>query len=243
MPTEVGRCLAMGAVFLGSKTTIKNNYKMRAGMSLVFQINVCRTGDALKPHNGECFSEEIADKRNHPSLQGGFTLIELLAVLALLAIISTIVTVSISDVGAVAQDDLSHIEITEIRKALQQFRRDIGHFPDAAGSHDENDRLRLLLSCQESNPLADNYDAGCQEYKPDTKHGWNGPYFLAEHSGTEAGLFDPWGESYLLLDPQSATPSTGKVRIVSKGPNRQYDGDNANACIPNGDDIVLCVTQ
>lgn len=190
-----------------------------------------------------CVRQDECLPENSASHESGFTLIELLAVLVLLAIVATVTTAGMADVGAEARDDLGQIEIAEIRKAVQQFRRDVGHYPDAAGNHDEDARLGLLWRCQDSNAAAEDYDQGCGEYNPDTKRGWNGPYLLAERNSGQAGVFDPWGSSYLLLEPNNATPSTGEVRIVSTGPNRQYDGDNADACLPNGDDIVLCLVQ
>lgn len=212
-------------------------------MSLDFHANVCQARAALALHTGESLPESLIVIPAHPTHQRGFTLIELLAVLVLLAIVATVTTVGISDVGAEAQDDLGQIEIMEIRKALHQFRRDVGHFPDAAGNHDEDARLGLLWRCQDGNAAAEDYDQGCRQYNPDTRRGWNGPYLLAERSNGLSGVFDPWGSPYLLLEPESATPSTGNVRILSPGPNRQYDGANADTCLPNGDDIVLCLVQ
>lgn len=211
-------------------------------MSLGFHASICRILFALGLRQDECLPEGSS----HPyfsSTASGFTLIELLAVIVLLAIVATVTTAGMADVGAEAQDDLGLIEIREIRKSLQQFRRDVGHYPDAAGHHDDDKRLRLLWSCQASDGAAGDYDEGCGEYSPDTRRGWNGPYLLAERSNGQAGLYDPWGSPYLFLEPSSATPSTGDVRLVSVGPNRQYDGANADPCLPNGDDIVLCLVQ
>ena len=212
-------------------------------MSLGFHASICRILFALGLRQDECLPENSSFPCFTSLPQRGFTLIELLAVLSLLAIVATLTIASISDVGAEARDDLGHIEIAEIRKALQQFKRDVGHYPDAAGNLDDDARLRLLWTCQNTNAAADDYDEGCREYNPDTKRGWNGPYLLAERNNAQAGLYDPWGVHYLLLEPASASPSTGNIRIASTGPNRQYDGDNADVCLPNGDDIVMCLVQ
>lgn len=212
-------------------------------MSLGFHASVRRLSAVLGQRQDECLPEDSSFPRFFSISQSGFTLIELLAVIVLLAIVATLTTAGMADVGAEARDDLAQIEIAEIRKALQQFKRDVGHFPDAAGNHDEGARLGLLSRCQDSNAAAEDYDQGCREHSPDTKRGWNGPYLLAERNDGLAGLFDPWGSSYLLLEPDSAEPSAGDVRIVSAGPNGQYDGVNADPCLPNGDDIVLCLVQ
>jgi general secretion pathway protein G len=221
----------------------KQLQRQRGFMSLGFDASVCVSKAVRCLRQDECLPENSLLSRTTSHMQRGFTLIELLAVLVLLAIVATITTVSISDVGAEAQDDLGYIEISEIRKALQQFKRDVGHYPDAAGNHDDDARLRLLWTCQDTNAAADDYDEGCRNYNPDSKRGWHGPYLLGERNNGQTGLYDPWGSAYLLLEPDSATPSTGDARIVSAGPDRQYDGVNADPCHPNGDDIVLCLVQ
>lgn len=223
-------------------------------MSVNFQTSACKARASFGLNSGKRLSESLPNHQPAALLQRGFTLIELLAVITLLAIIATITTMSISDVGAQAQDDLSLVEMTEIRKAVLQFKRDVGHFPDSGGTFgvEENDdesnlgpfRLRLLWDCQNelaaipADPLKYNYDEGCSDFNVDTRRGWNGPYVLQEHSGDLSGIYDPWGNHYRLFDP---APGSGTTRIVSFGPDQTDNGDNG--CLPNGDDVVLCLVQ
>lgn len=200
-------------------------------MSLGFYASVCRLLAALGLRIGECLPENSSFYRYSSISQAGFTLIELLAVLVLLALVAT-VAVGVSEVDA--GTDLSRFEMSEIRKSLLQYKRDIGSFPDGGN-------LELLSRCDD-----------CEGYNLDTKRGWNGPYLLprriAENGEGEnqRGLFDPWGNPYFLLDPESSQPGDGTIRLVSKGPDGKDNGVNeADPCLPKhgSDDLVMCLVQ
>jgi prepilin-type N-terminal cleavage/methylation domain-containing protein len=61
--------------------------------------------------------------------QQGFTLLELLVVISLMAIVASLMVVSYDSVKSESNADLTRYEMSEIRKALLQFRRDTGELP------------------------------------------------------------------------------------------------------------------
>ena len=177
----------------------------------------------------------------------GFTLIELLAVIALLAIIAAMAVLSLDKTRSSAEINATHFEMTEIRKALLQFKYDVRHFPDSAGLISEANRLMLLRSCQQTDSskidLANGvtYDAECTVWDPELKRGWNGPYL------SPGGEQDAWGNEYRLFDPASNTPGSGTARLVSLGPNGTHEGHHATDLCQKkddaSDDIVKCLVQ
>ena len=211
-----------------------------------------RQGLALPEHSSP-FLRCAEQVRALPARQRGFTLMELIVVMTLVGLLAVGVVLSLDGVGDDAQVRLTRVEMTELRKALQLFRRDVGHFPDALDDHHAEDlKLDLLFGCQDLSPAQADYDAGCKAYNLDTARGWNGPYVLAEKQKNsvtnldEKGLFDAWGNRYRLFDEDSAAPGAGAARIVSYGANRAYEGDGTDICSPNGassDDLVLCLVQ
>ncbi len=169
----------------------------------------------------------------------GFTLLELLAVITLLGLLAVVAVTSLDGVEDDSSIRITKIEMSELRNALRQFKRDVRHFPDETSSpstYDEENRVKLLVQCSSdiaTNP--DNFDAGCNTWSTDTARGWNGPYVLSE------GIADSWGTPY-RLSYEDLQP-----RIVSHGANKQYEGVNTmDRCLPNGvssDDIVLCLLK
>ncbi len=193
--------------------------------------------------------------------QGGFTLIELLVVISLVGLLAIGIVVSLDGVDDDARERLTKAEMGELRKALLQFRRDIGHFPgvDSPFPPAEDEVLDLLRDCQSDDEPEDadddaslTYDPGCRPYNIDTARGWNGPYALPERMDdpVRTGYFDAWGNPYRLYDQGDAVPGSGMARIVSFGPDGQ-DGlagspnSDATDCNPiaGSDDIVLCLVQ
>lgn len=183
----------------------------------------------------------------------GFTLIELLAVVILLGLLSMSAVLALDNVKQDAEAKLTHVEASEIRKALRQFRTDVGHLPDAAGNMRAQDRLALLMDCQSTDATKVNetqgisYDAGCINWNRDLRRGWNGPYLFS------AGMRDAWGRPYYLFDAADKTPLDdidGVARIVSLGADG-VDGaggmtnEASDSCLPvsGSDDLVLCVHQ
>lgn len=168
----------------------------------------------------------------------GFTLLELLAVITLIGLLATFAVSALSGIEQDSTVKITQIEMVELRKALRQFKQDVGHFPDelAATYPDEQKRIALLVKCsddQVTNP--EHFDPQCSPWNIDLAKGWRGPYVLSD------GLTDHWGTTYRLsfenLEP----------RIISHGPNRLYEGVNiTDRCMPNGetsDDLVLCLLK
>ncbi|MDZ4097351.1 MAG: prepilin-type N-terminal cleavage/methylation domain-containing protein [Methylophilaceae bacterium] len=223
-----------------------------------FNISAFKNRLVIKFHSRCSSFVSKASSYATPSVRkaaSGFTLVELLVVVTLLGILAIGIVVSLDGVEDDAKERLTKAEMSELRKALLQFRRDVGHFPDAEGFYDppvsdpiadaeaREQKLRLLLKCQPDDTL-DNFDEGCVGYVIDSGRGWNGPYVLAERLNDVIGLYDPWDSHYQLFEPASASPGNGFARLVSAGPNKLYDGDHeADKCLPKGDDIVLCLVQ
>lgn len=168
--------------------------------------------------------------KTHIKKSRGFTLLELLAVITLLGILAVVAVISLDGVEDESTIKITKVEMSELRKALRQFKRDVGHFPDEIDLIlNEEDRVKLLVNCV----MAD--DAGCVDWSVDTARGWHGPYVLSE------GIADSWASPYLLsyedLEP----------RLISYGGNKQYEGVNTtDRCLPNdvnSDDIVLCLLK
>lgn len=170
----------------------------------------------------------------------GFTLLELLTVLALIAVVAAVALAAYDGVGEQAEYDAAKVEMAEVRKALLQFRRDVGDFPA--------DLLQLgSYSASAVTALGNTY----AEWDKDAHRGWHGPYISRSFDK------DPWGNSYLLLDPDDPTAADdtdGVARIVSIGPDPDNDNDGvlddvenaaSDSCdnIANSDDIVVCLLK
>jgi prepilin-type N-terminal cleavage/methylation domain-containing protein len=63
-------------------------------------------------------------------LQKGFTLIELLVVIAIIGLLSSIVLSSLNTARSKSRDVSRLDTLREIRTALENYRNDVGHYPD-----------------------------------------------------------------------------------------------------------------
>ncbi|WP_341326225.1 type II secretion system protein GspG [Methylotuvimicrobium sp. KM2] len=174
------------------------------------------------------------------SRNAGFTLLELLAVITLLGVLAGGALLAYEGVQEDGEDSLARFELAEIRKALLQFRRDTRELPCRvyrAGDYQTNKDAMVALDFAglPSSPDEDDYHDWCRNafsqqqdsglsmlhrfpysetdsehvgklWNPDTRRGWHGPYI------NEQGLTDPWGQRYILLDPELTYPASYRCR-------------------------------
>lgn len=141
---------------------------------------------------------------NPRPVQAGFTLLELLVVITVMGILSTVAVLSYEGLQEQGQYDATRFEMTEIRNALLQFRRDSGsndfpgqgqydctdaangnpgnanpdfNFPPEAGG---NDSEKIAWCRHPANfwmLFVDPFGrATDDQWNEDTHRGWHGPY-------------------------------------------------------------------
>lgn len=191
----------------------------------------------------------------------GFTLVELITVIALLAIIASAALMNYDGVQDQARSDVTQFEMTEIRKALLQFRQDSGSrdFPnEGVYSCEDPNNAGSLNPALLNIPTAANL-AWCQseanfwmlfvnpfndDWNPDTRRGWNGPYLQTKNQAVSFsgindlhGILSPDGEPYLLVNIDA-----DNISIVSAGAN-DLVGTITDCGSDDADDHVLCLLQ
>jgi len=173
--------------------------------------------------------------------QFGFTLMELLTVITLIAITATVAITSYDGVQDQSRYDVAKFEMTQIRKALIQFRQDSGSnsFP-TQGSYDCTDDVNggsitqpnsefnfpaeagvtptaIIAWCQHPANFwmlfADPLDNG---WNPDTKRGWHGPYLQRKNgyltlSANTVNLADITNPVWAIADPYIADQTNSGV--------------------------------
>ena len=71
----------------------------------------------------------VRSERTRCCCEAGFTLIECVIVIGILAVIGSAVLFELTSVQSAANSKLGTAEISEIKKALLDFRRDTGSLP------------------------------------------------------------------------------------------------------------------
>ncbi|WP_431066197.1 type II secretion system protein GspG [Methylotuvimicrobium sp.] len=199
------------------------------------------------------------------SRNAGFTLLELLAVIMLLGVLAGGALLAYEGVQDDGEDTLARFEMAEIRKALLQFRRDTHELPCRvyrAGDYqaDKDNMTELDFAGLPTTPNADEYHAWCRNafsqqqdsglsmlhrfpydetdsehvgklWNPDTRRGWHGPYI------NEQGLTDPWGQRYILLDPELTYPASYRCRINSTDDGYDTTDDDYECLSPDDEDF------
>lgn len=202
--------------------------------------------------------------------ESGFTLLELMIVAAILVSLAGSAVLAMSGSEENAREQIARSEMSELRKALLQFRQDTGHFPAPASPADFSALYEIKAEAA---------------WNIDTARGWRGPYLSRSGEGYVdiANGLNPDGSGSpvtgallenipAVADPFEAKPagavfqwhiqpdderyerhgrpyllfdlSNNDARIVSMGLNGIYDGVNgSDSCAPNGDDIVVCLLR
>lgn len=135
--------------------------------------------------------ELLLKKHCFKAVQAGFTLLELLVVIALLAVITSLAVAAYdSDADDSIAISLAQSEMAEMAKALRQFKRDVGVYPQTSDPQispmlefhpADMSQLFVFLDEEENasgNPTSDGLDdvGGYRRFNPDTGRGWRGPY-------------------------------------------------------------------
>ena len=158
----------------------------------------------------------------------GFTLIETIAALAIMiTLVAIAVPMAIKFMETQetksARTEMSHIFndifFGDPKNGTYGFVGDLGIYPEP--NQGSNNLPEELIKNVHNRPA---YHTSKDAFGNPTgvKFGWNGPY----SPDGENLLKDPWGEYYLFkYDPYNA------AIIISKGPNRRYEG-------ASGDDLI-----
>ncbi len=104
----------------------------------------------------------------------GFTLIELLVVLAILTLLAGLVGPKVLDKLGGAKTKTAAVQISEIEKALEVYKLDVGRFPST------EEGLDALVT------------------KPGSASNWTGPYVKGGLP------MDPWGKPYKYTGPNGS---------------------------------------
>lgn len=108
------------------------------------------------------------------SPQFGFTLLELLVVVAIIGLLAALVGPRVFGHISKSEVTTTKAQIEALSRALESYRIDVGHFPDATQG------LQALV------------------VRPSDAPKWNGPYLLKEVP------LDPWGHPYQYKIPGTA---------------------------------------
>jgi general secretion pathway protein G len=109
--------------------------------------------------------------RNHKAGQSGFTLLELLVVMVIIGLLAAYVAPKyFSQIGK-SETKTAMAQIDALGKALDQYRLDVGHYPDSEQG------LAALFT------------------KPTNEAKWDGPYLQKKVPN------DPWGKPYVYRQP------------------------------------------
>jgi type II secretory pathway pseudopilin PulG len=164
---------------------------------------------------------------------GAFTLLETLLVVALLALVAGTAVALLSGTREKADEQLIQTECAEIRRAILQFRADLGQSPQRLAE--------LLQSPNPGNALGgwwwrsagDRLATTLHSHDPATRRGWNGPYLKADalsdanQSGAEKRLISTGIYAVTAADPTSGERLAVMLSRYATYPQR-YQNDDAS---------------
>ena len=174
--------------------------------------------------------------------RNGFTLVELVVVLSILAAVSSLMVPLFTGTVQDAATTATRRTLIAARDAMCRYWADTKHVPldGVTTTAAEADRLQirwLLL-----NPATGDTS---QDFSPNTRIGWRGPYIANATGGSAASpaLVDAWNKAVVAQDVAPAV-SPRDVRIVSGGPDGVIDIPAATAtsaltAADVGDDVYV----
>ena len=184
--------------------------------------------------------------------QKGFTLLEILIVVAIIAVLAAVL-VPIA-VNQMEKADITRAwsDVNAIETAVTNFRGDTKEFPTRHSSGAQNWVSALYsgpnwASHEETFASTVNYGTNRDRmyfhfnfndndrypaWNTTTLIGWHGPYL-------DKDPMDPWGHMYILSTKAMTQPSSGTYYswILSAGPNGEFQTDDQNTDVLQGDDI------
>ncbi len=178
----------------------------------------------------------------------GLTLIELLVVLVILAALAGVVLPHMNDLrigpfgtrGESPQEIATKTTLLRVRAAIMGDESMPGLWQDLGGldKYMPEKMGDLLMSDAGLTSLSAVLPASLEEYDPNTRLGWRGPYLMSSGArygaddppyGTEGdpAVLDGWGHPVVIQFPTTAVPTDSNrylyARLVSAGPNGVID--------------------
>ncbi len=186
----------------------------------------------------------------HSTYPKGFTILEITIVAAVMAILAAItipIAVTMMDKADITR---AHADVNALITAIEHFKSDTKEYPTrrangtagwvtvlytgngwpggatfAPGVNYGNRRDRCW------NHFSINGNNRYPAWNNVTLTGWHGPYL-------DSDKLDPWGRPYLIATSAFNTPGTTNYAwILSAGPDGQFQTDDQNTTVLNGDDI------
>jgi len=138
----------------------------------------------------------VSALKNIRGRKAGFTLLELVIVTAILGSIAGGAVLMVGQTEELAQGQISLVEVSEIREAMIQFKKDTGYLPKTGPFQlateggfvpvpaEGSDWFQSPANFSQlfSNPLAGTGHP-LATWNPDTKRGWRGPYLTCAGEG------------------------------------------------------------
>lgn len=185
------------------------------------------------------------------SNQKGFTILEITIVAAVVAILAAILTPIAVNMMDKADITRAQVDINAIITAIENFRSDTKEYPTRRANG--NTSWVRVLYTGENWPGGATFAPGVNygnnrrdrvwnhfiingnnrypAWNNVTLIGWHGPYL-------DSDKLDPWGHPYIIATRAFNSPGTTYyVWILSAGPNGQFQTDDQNTTVLNGDDI------
>jgi len=160
-------------------------------------------------------------------------LVELLTVVLVLGMMTLLILPTFDNAESDSKTDIATAELRLIQKAFLNFYYDV-NASDAELEKFFNE-TGFWVFYAAAGGTAPN-DLTFTAYDPQYQRGWRGPYLENEGTAAVPTVKDPWGNSYLFLDP--AVFDKEDVLLISTGPDGVAQ-TSAGDTVASGDDIML----